>query len=334
MERSVSTLSVRNAASIDDLKSVHFWKSIVAELIGTLLLVFVGCGSCVSWEDPNRIPKSDYNPVVQIAFCFGISVATVVWGIGHVSGGHINPAVTSAFLVTRRISLARALFYVAAQCCGAILGAVILKAVVPSQRWGSLGNTMLHAEMTGGGAFGVEFMITFVLVFTVFASCDGKRGDLRGSAPLTIGLSVAMCHFFAIPLTGSSMNSARSFGPAVAMGIWEYHWVYWIGPIFGGVVAGLVYEYVFAANASMRKAKQFLLSSKYEAEDFPVQEEQVNILYDEVKDETKEYVNIHEKESELLVPKNVLTSLDSIPRRSHTCSFVVDVQNNERLNNT
>lgn len=285
------------ATSIDDLKSVHFWKAVVAESLGTLLLVFVGCGSCISWEDPSRIPKSDYNPVVQIAFCFGISVATIVWGIGHVSGGHINPAVTSAFFVTRRISLAKAVLYIAAQCCGAILGAMILKSLVPFQRWGTLGNTMLNEEMDVKGAFGVEFVITFVLVFTVFASCDVTRNDLKGSAPLTIGLSVAMCHFFAIPLTGSSMNSARSFGPAVAMNIWKHQWVYWIGPIFGGVVAGLLYEYVFAANASMKKAKEFFLSSKYDTKDFPVQEEKLKIIYNE--DETAEFVKIRDRESVL-----------------------------------
>jgi aquaporin-4 len=201
MNRSELLVRFRMATSIDDLKSVFFWRSVIAEALGTLLLIFVGCGSCLSWEDPNRIPKSDYNPVVQIAFCFGISVATIVWGIGHVSGGHINPAVTSAFFITRRISFAKAIFYIAAQCIGAIFGALILKGVTPYQRWGTLGNTMLNDEMEVGRAFGVEFMITFVLVFTVFASCDGKRNDLKGSAPLTIGLSVTMCHLFAVSKT-------------------------------------------------------------------------------------------------------------------------------------
>lgn len=297
MSRSELLVRFRMATSIDDLKSVFFWRSVIAEALGTLLLVFVGCGSCLSWEDPNRTPKSDYNPVVQIAFCFGISVATIVWGIGHVSGGHINPAVTSAFLITRRISFAKAIFYIAAQCIGAIFGALILKGVTPYQRWGTLGNTMLNDEMEAGRAFGVELMITFVLVFTVFASCDGKRNDLKGSAPLTIGLSVTMCHLFAIPLTGSSMNSARSFGPAVAMNIWKNHWVYWIGPILGGVIAGLLYEYIFAANASMNKIMEFLLSSKYDTEDFPLQEQKVKILVDEEStDEVRKFLKDEENE--------------------------------------
>lgn len=299
MSRSTWLVRFRMATSIDDLKSVYFWRAVLAEALGTLLLVFVGCGSCLNWEDPNRIPKSDYNPVVQIAFCFGISVATIVWGIGHVSGGHINPAVTSAFFVTRRISLAKAVFYIIAQCCGAIIGAMILKGVTPYERWGALGNTKVNEEMEVGRAFGVEFMVTFVLVFTVFASCDGKRNDLQGSAPLTIGLSVTMCHLFAIPLTGSSMNSARSFGPAVAMGIWEHHWVYWIGPILGGVIAGLLYEYVFAANASLNKTMEFLLSSKYDREEFPATEQKVKVIDDGDEEEISKFIKINEKDPEL-----------------------------------
>lgn len=293
MSSSRLLVKLRMATSIDDVKSIFFWRAVIAELVGTLLLVFVGCGSCLNWDDPNK-PPTNYNPVVQIAFCFGLSVATIVWAIGHVSGGHINPAVTAGFFITRRISLAKAIFYIAAQSIGAILGALILKGVTPADRWGALGTTGLHKDMEGGRAFGVEFMITFVLVFTVFASCDGKRDDLKGSAPLTIGLSVTMCHLFAIPLTGSSMNSARSFGPAVAMDMWENHWVYWVGPVLGGSVAGLLYENIFAANASVNKIMEFLLASKYDTESFPAQEQKIRIIADsdesDIFNKTEEHV--------------------------------------------
>lgn len=287
------------SSSIDDLKSALFWREVVAETLGTLFLTFVGCGSCVSWEDANRVPKSDYNPVVQIAFCFGISVATIVWGIGHISGGHINPAVTSAFLVTRRISIAKAIFFVAAQCCGAVIGAFMLKSVTPFQRWGSLGNTKLNEEMNVGGALGVEFMITFVLVFTVFASIDKNRNDLNGSGPLTIGLSVTMCHLFAIPLTGSSMNSARSFGPAVAMDMWDKHWVYWIGPILGGVTAGLLYEFIFADNASKEKFKLLWCGSAcaYKKRELEVYEKTVDTPNNELEDNN----NVNEDDEPMLI---------------------------------
>ena len=180
------------ATSLDDLRSLLFWRAVLAEFLGTLLLVFVGCGSCIGWED-------DYAPsVTQIALCFGLIVATVVWAIGHVSGGHVNPAVTMAMLVTRNVSLARALFFILAQCAGACVGALILKGVTPNQFEGTLGQTNLGSDVTPGQGFGVEFVVTFVLVFTVFSSVDGKRTDLNGSTPLTIGLSVAVCHLAAV----------------------------------------------------------------------------------------------------------------------------------------
>ena len=183
----------RMVTSIDDLRSLRFWKAVAAEFVGTMLLVLVGCGSCIGW-----VKDAD---IVQISLCFGLSVATVIWIIGHVSGGHVNPAVTAAFFITRRISLARAVMYIVSQCVGAIIGAGILKGLTPPVRWGTLGATLLHNDMDGGKAFGVELFITFVLVLTVFATCDKRRKDLNGSFPLSIGLSVTMCHLFAVSIS-------------------------------------------------------------------------------------------------------------------------------------
>lgn len=182
----------RMATSLDDIRSLRFWRAVGAELLGTLILTMVGCGSVVTWDDDGKL--------VQIALCFGLSVATAVWIIGHVSGGHINPAVTVGFFVTRSISLARAIFYLLSQCIGAIIGAAILYGLTPAshRHRGSLGLTMVNPELTGAQAFGVEFFITLILVLTVFASCDKKRKDLNGSFPLSIGLSVTMCHLFAV----------------------------------------------------------------------------------------------------------------------------------------
>ncbi|XP_059147771.1 aquaporin-4-like isoform X2 [Physella acuta] len=227
------------ATSMEDISSLRLWKGIVAEFLGTLLLTMVGCGSCINLQGE----KNTTSPVVQIALCFGLSVATIVWAIAHVSGGHINPAVTVAMLATRKISLAKAVFFILFQLIGAVVGAGILMGVTPEAHHGNLGMTLVSNKITVGQAIGVELFVTFVLVFTVFASCDSKRKDLNGSAPLTIGLSVTMCHLWAIDYTGSSMNTARSFGPALVMGTWENHWVYWVGPIFGGVLAAVVYEY-------------------------------------------------------------------------------------------
>ncbi|KAK0062640.1 aquaporin-4-like isoform X1, partial [Biomphalaria pfeifferi] len=250
----------KTATSMEDISSLRLWKGIVAEFVGTLLLTLVGCGSCINLRGAANTTSN----VVQIALCFGLSVATIVWSIAHVSGGHINPAVTMAMLAARKISLAKAVFFVLFQLIGAVVGAGILLGLTPEKDQSALGMTLVHDKISVGQAVGVELFITFVLVFTVFASCDNKRKDLNGSAPLAIGLSVTMCHLWAIDYTGSSMNTARSFGPALVMGTWDNHWVYWVGPILGGVAAGVLYEHLFAVNASLDKAKACLLSSDYD----------------------------------------------------------------------
>jgi len=260
--------------NVKDVTSVAFWKAVVAEVIGTAILVFCGCAVCLGdWEKGEKDGAPSY---VQISLTFGLAVATPVWCIAHVSGGHINPAVTVAMLVTRKITLIRAIFYVVAQCSGAILGAGLVWAIHPHGKRGNLGATTINtitevsatvnplsvttADPSGGQdkispgvGFMIELLITFVLVFTVFASCDKGRSDLGGSVPLTIGLSVTLCHLFAIKYTGSSMNPARTFGPAVVGGTWKYHYIYWLGPITGGVIAGLLYDWVFAVDASIKK---------------------------------------------------------------------------------
>lgn len=189
----------RMVTSVDDIKSLRFWKAVIAEFIGTLLLVMIGCGSFSAWETPNNGSHiSNAARIVQISLSFGFGIATLVWVFGHVSGGHLNPSVTMAFFITRRISLARAVMYVIGQCVGAIVGAGLLKGVTPSNYTGNLGATTLQHGMSGGKGFGVEFFITFVLVLTVFASADKHRRDLRGSFPLSIGLAYTFCHLFAV----------------------------------------------------------------------------------------------------------------------------------------
>lgn len=185
------------ASSLDDLKSSYFWRGLLAEALGTMVLVLIGCGACVGERDWETFKPPT---AVQISLAFGLAVATVVWCLAHQSGGHVNPAVTMAMLACRRISVARALLYVAAQCSGAMAGAAMLKGLTPESVRGNLGLTTVNPGLTREQAFGVEFMITMILVLTVFASCDSRRTDLNGSAPLAIGFAVTLCHLFAVSM--------------------------------------------------------------------------------------------------------------------------------------
>ncbi|XP_013391176.1 aquaporin-5 [Lingula anatina] len=249
------------ATSAEDIRSPGLYRALLAEMLGVLFLVLVACGACTN-------VKAQQN-LITISVCFGLSVATLVWCIANVSGGHINPAVTIGFLVTRKISIVRALFYFVSQLVGGIAGAAILMGLTPTEYRASLGTTQLTQGVSVGQGFGIEFMATFVLVFTVFATCDSNRNDLSGSGPLAIGLSVAMCHLWAVPYTGAGMNTARSFGPAVIFGgpAWDNHWVYWVGQLLGGVVAALLYDLLFAVNSSVDKLKSCGTSRHYNESD-------------------------------------------------------------------
>ncbi|ESO82755.1 hypothetical protein LOTGIDRAFT_94507, partial [Lottia gigantea] len=214
------------------------WRSLAAETFGTLVIVLLGCGTWITW--------SSHPNLVQISLTFGLTVATMVWVFTHISGGHVNPAVTLAKLVTRRVSIVRGILYIIAQCLGGVLGAGILFGLTPPHKRTDLGATAkLGESVTAAQGFGIELLVSFVVVMAVFASNDTKRRDLRGSQPLTIGLAVMVCHLFAIPYTRCGLNPARSFGPSLVMGIWSNHWVFWIGPLIGGVIAGILYEFVF-----------------------------------------------------------------------------------------
>jgi len=178
--------------NLEDLLSPNLWRSLACETVGTLVIVLLGCGAWIQWV------QGGIN-VVQIALAFGLSVATMVWSFAHISGGHFNPALTAATLVTRRVSIIRGVLYIIAQVLGGILGAGVLYGLTPESMRGDLGATVIAgADVTAAQAFGVEMLITFIFVLSFFASRDSARSDLAGSYPLTVGLAVVVCQLFAV----------------------------------------------------------------------------------------------------------------------------------------
>ncbi|XP_057209513.1 aquaporin-4 isoform X2 [Triplophysa rosa] len=258
--RCVSSCSCYNTvmAAFKGVWTQEFWRAVSGEFLAMLIFVLLSLGSTINWSAKEEKPSPP--DLVLISLCFGLSIATLVQCFGHISGAHINPAVTAAMVATRKLSLAKAVFYLLAQCLGALVGAAILYGVTPASVRGGLGVTYVNPEISTGHAIVIELIITFELVFTVFATCDTKRNDLKGSAALAIGLSVCIGHLFAIPYTGASMNPARSFGPAIIMGKWNDHWVYWVGPLIGGVLAATVYEYLFCPDTDLKRRYVDVLS--------------------------------------------------------------------------
>jgi aquaporin TIP len=224
----------------EDLSSGEAWRATLAEFIATLLFVFVGAGAVVA---TGMVDGGDsLSRLVAIALAHGLTIAILVTATARLSGGHINPAVTIAAIATRKIGLAKGAMYVGGQLAGAIAGAMLLLAVLPTESQGNLGAHALSIG-TGEGLI-VEMMLTFVLVFVIFATAIDPRGPSH-LAPFAIGIAVLVDHFVGVPLTGASMNPARTLGPALASGEWANHWVYWVGPIVGGTVAAVLYNVVY-----------------------------------------------------------------------------------------
>ncbi|XP_072935990.1 aquaporin AQPAe.a [Epargyreus clarus] len=230
---------------LDELTAgaVGISRALLAEFIGNLLLNLFGCGACINIsQGSNAAPD-----IVLIALAFGLAVFAAVSAIGHVSGGHINPAVTAGLASVGRVKPARAVLYVIVQCAGAAAGSSLLKAFTPDKVAGKLGVTGLGTDVTQLQGFGIEFFLGFVLVFVVCGVCDPNKADSKATAPLAIGLTVTLGHLLAVDYTGSAMNPARSFGSALVANEWSDHWVYWAGPVAGGVAAALLYVHGFSA---------------------------------------------------------------------------------------
>lgn len=213
-------------------------RALIAEFIGTFGLIFMGAGSIIL----NNYTGGRVG-VVGTALAHGLAIFLGVSFSAHISGGHLNPAVTVGFLVTKRIGTTVALAYIASQLLGGIVAAITLKIVMPV---GAAGVTALGTPVPGQGvgqgqALLVEGILTFFLVFVIFGTAVDPRGP-KAIFPLCIGMTITMDILAGGALTGASMNPARSFGPALLSGRWDDHWVYWLGPILGGAFAAWLYD--------------------------------------------------------------------------------------------
>jgi MIP family channel proteins len=211
----------------------------VAEFVGTFALVFIGSGAILV----SKMPGSNIG-LIEIAAAHGLIFSVMVTATMRISG-HLNPSVTLGFLATRRIDAITAGVYVAAQLLGAMLAAYALKGLFPNDLYQAArgGGQFISLDITSTQAYLLEAIGTFFLVFVIFGSAVDEHAPKVGG--FAIGLTIAAEILALGPLTGGSMNPARSFGPAVASGLYEGQLIYWVGPIIGGVAAALVYDGLF-----------------------------------------------------------------------------------------
>jgi len=205
----------------------------VAEFVGAFALIFVGAGSAI------------YGNIEVAAFANGLVIAVMVSAVGFISGGHFNPAVTLGFLVTRRISGPLAAVYWLAQFGAAALAALLLRWVLPPPATLRSGVPALVAQLSSGKGVVIEAVLTFFLVWVIFATAADARGTFKQIAGLAIGLTIVLDVLMGGGLTGAAMNPARAFGPELVDKRWADAWVWYVGPASGAVIAAVLYELLY-----------------------------------------------------------------------------------------
>ena len=208
-------------------------RKLAAEFIGTFTLIFVGVSSiCVNAG------------LVGVALAHGLAIAVMIASMGYISGGFFNPAVTFGAWVGGKISSRNAVLYWVAELAGGLCGALAVKGIFPAStvELAKLGTPLLAPDIGVGAGILMEMILTFFLVLVVYGSAIDSRAANMGG--LFIGLTVTLDILAGGPITGASMNPPRDFGPAVVGGYWDNHLVYWIGPLLGGGIAGLVYKHL------------------------------------------------------------------------------------------
>lgn len=204
-----------------------------AEFIGTFALVTAGCGAIMVNAQSGALTH------VGIALTFGFIITVMIAAVGHISGAHFNPAVTIAFAVTRHFLWREVVYYIVAQIVGAVLGAVTLRLLIGDIA--ALGTTMPSGSALQ--SFGLEVLLTAVLMFVIISVATDTRA-IGAPAALAIGFTVTLDALWGGPISGASMNPARSLGPALIAGIWEHQWLYLLAPIFGATIGAGLYQWI------------------------------------------------------------------------------------------
>jgi aquaporin TIP len=230
----------------DEFSAPDALKGALAEFISLFLFVFIGAGSVLSYQKVH-VGETDASGLIVVALAHGFALAVLVAATANISGGHVNPAVSLGLALAGQITIIRLVLYWIAQILGAIAGAWVLQLV-------STGEVVpIHTVGVGESLWGavlIEIVLTFALVFVVFATAaDPKKGPIGTIAPLAIGFTVLAGILVAAPFSGASLNPARSFGPAVVAWNWTNQWVYWVGPFIGAAIAALIYDGLFLSPA-------------------------------------------------------------------------------------
>ena len=209
-----------------------------AEFVGTFALIFVGAGSIIATHGGD---------LTAIALAHGLVIGVMASAVGHISGGHFNPAVTLGFVAARRIDIRVAAAYWFAQITAAIVAALVLRGVVPESAADrvDLGAPALGPGVSAGQGLVIEILLTFFLVWVIFATAADPRGAFRSVAGLAIGFTISLDIFMGGPFTGAAMNPARALGPQLVQNVWSDGWVWYLGPAIGGVLAALAYEWLY-----------------------------------------------------------------------------------------
>ena len=228
----------------------------LAEAIATFALVFFGPLS-VTMAAVLFGTGLSLEGIIMISLAHGAAIGLMVYAFGHISGAHINPAVTIAMMVTRNIDVKNGAGYIGSQIIGAIAAALAHMMILPEAgakvHFGTQGGPSDLLNNNAISGLGVEIILTFFLVTTIFMAAVHRKAA-AGMAGIAIGGMIFLIHLVGVPLTGASVNPARTLGPAIVSGYWNFHWIYWVGPIVGAVIAGLIMQYVYVKKAEKEAA--------------------------------------------------------------------------------